>query len=1030
MLIIHTSYAENKFFLWGERSFAQEEIMSFTEKQPGITGQMPWNAAVADVLESLKQAGIRFGRKTTADIARTAYLMLPMAGDLPIPSSPLLGDIPDASGEASAEIVKMDVLPVLQEELISVLQLLNENREKLSVPGLLFSDDVKFVAKSLEYAALMVYRGTYLPDMEMSEAGYVSVWKPLYLAKYQEEYNLYLHAMPDVMRGVSLSASVFELSDREITASSILETLLDGIVRRAQYAGGTRGKQIDQTNPHEIWLRSLMWPKAPLDRWDKEMGLLYPQIQAWADSVNAVSRQPWRLFLKLEEPVGDLQEGKWVLSWHLQSVKDPNIIIPASQVWNPGPAEKRWFETVGANPRRYLLRLLGQIAPSVPAIARELEKQCPAECSLPLEELFEFLHDHLPGILDLGIQVQFPASWGSLSDRPKLAVRGVVTKDVSYSAGTHVSLTDLLDIEWSVSLGEDILTEEELNMIAGLKTPLANIRGKWVLVYSDELDQIRDGLSKLPRKLTRRDALLASFSESRGDVPISGITSSSWLDSVRSILSGTEQMKEYDQPDGFIGKLRPYQKKGLSWLACLTKLGLGGCLADDMGLGKTIQALALIKKQRLEGECRPVLLICPTSVIENWRREAEKFVPDIPVMIHHGAKRLKTEKFKSAAKNYAIIVSSYSLLYRDNGVFKETEWSGVILDEAQNIKNPDTRQARSARTLTADWHLALTGTPVENHVGDMWSIMEFLMPGLLPNRTRFYRDFLYPIQAGDINAMQTIKRMTGPFILRRLKTDKTIIADLPEKIETEVFCPLCREQALLYESVLKQLGDGLEGTDGIARKGRVLAAITSLKQVCNHPALYLKDHSQLAGRSGKLARLTEIAEEMLAVGDRALIFTQYSEMGAMLKNYLQETFGREVLFLHGAVERKKRDQMVRKFQESNDSPPFFVLSLKAGGTGLNLTGANHVIMFDRWWNPAVEQQAVDRAYRIGQKNSVQVHYFCCRGTLEEKIETLIKSKKYVAEAVVGSGEGWLSELSDDELRRLFALSRDAVEDIG
>ena len=399
------------------------------------------------------------------------------------------------------------------------------------------------------------------------------------------------------------------------------------------------------------------------------------------------------------------------------------------------------------------------------------------------------------------------------------------------------------------------------------------------------------------------------------------------------------------------------------------------------------------------------------------------------MLIHHGAKRLKGGEFAQKAAGSAVVLSSYALLHRDNTLFSGVSWAGVVLDEAQNIKNPDTRQARAARSLTADWRFALTGTPVENHVGDMWSLMEFLVPGLLPNKTKFSRDFLRPIQAGDAKAMEKIKKMTGPFILRRLKTDKDIISDLPEKIESQEFCPLSREQASLYGAVLSSLDEEISGSEGIRRKGLVLAAITSLKQICDHPALYLKDNSEIEGRSGKLARLAEIAEEMLSAGDRTLIFTQYAEMGALLKKFLQETFGRETLFLHGSVPREKRDEMVRRFQESSDAPPFFVLSLKAGGTGLNLTGANHVVMFDRWWNPAVEQQAVDRAYRIGQTSSVQVHYFCCRGTLEEKIEALIASKKHVADAVVSTGEQWLTEFSDDELHELFSLGRDAVEDL-
>ncbi|MCF0248564.1 MAG: DEAD/DEAH box helicase, partial [Synergistes sp.] len=361
------------------------------------------------------------------------------------------------------------------------------------------------------------------------------------------------------------------------------------------------------------------------------------------------------------------------------------------------------------------------------------------------------------------------------------------------------------------------------------------------------------------------------------------------------------------------------------WLSRLTRLGMGACLADDMGLGKTIQTLALIKSFAESGEKRSVLLVCPTSVMENWRRETERFVPGIKTYIHHGAKRVKKDITENL--NGAIVITSYALLFRDSALFSKGEWAGIILDEAQNIKNPDTRQSRTARSLRADWRIALTGTPVENHVGDMWSIMEFLMPGLLPNRTRFSRELMRPVQAGDKRAMEKVRRMTAPFILRRLKTDKDIINDLPDKIESREFCPLTREQASLYSAVTAALEKELSDSEGIERKGLVLGTITALKQVCDHPLLYLKDKSEIDNRSGKLARLAELAEEMLASDSRALIFTQYAEMGELLKKFLQDTFGREVLFLHGGVPRIKRDEMVRRFQEEKDGPPFFILSL-------------------------------------------------------------------------------------------------------
>ncbi len=396
-------------------------------------------------------------------------------------------------------------------------------------------------------------------------------------------------------------------------------------------------------------------------------------------------------------------------------------------------------------------------------------------------------------------------------------------------------------------------------------------------------------------------------------------------------------------------------------------------------------------------------------------------------MVHHGSGRKRGKAFHREAGRNAIVVSSYGTLQRDIDFLKETQWCGVVLDEAQNIKNPETRQARAARALPADYRVALTGTPVENNVGDLWSVMEFLNPGFLGSQGTFKRNFFTPIQAErDQGAAERLKRVTGPFILRRHKTDRSIISDLPEKLETKVFCSLTREQASLYASVLKEMEEALESMEGIQRRGLVLGVLSKLKQVCNHPAQFLGDNSGIAGRSGKLTRLIEMLEEVIEFGDRALVFSQFSEMGGLLQRNLQETFGREVLFLHGGVPRRQRDRMVERFQNGKGGPPVFILSLKAGGTGLNLTSANHVFHFDRWWNPAVENQATDRVFRIGQARNVQVHKFICAGTLEERVDEMIERKQEVAEQIVGTGESWLTELSNEGLKEILALSRESV----
>jgi len=458
----------------------------------------------------------------------------------------------------------------------------------------------------------------------------------------------------------------------------------------------------------------------------------------------------------------------------------------------------------------------------------------------------------------------------------------------------------------------------------------------------------------------------------------------------------------------------------------LVDQGFGACLADDMGLGKTVQTLALLQKEWLAGR-GPVLLICPTSVTGNWIREAARFTPALPAMLHHGSDRMRGDDFVKAARRSALVVSSYSLLHREVETLQRVTWKGLILDEAQNIKNAETKQARAARAIGAPFRIALTGTPVENNVGDLWSIMELLNPGFLGTQASFRQRFFIPIQTRrDPAAMAQLKRLTTPFILRRLKTDPAIISDLPQKNEMKVYCTLTREQASLYRAVVDDAARDLEKAAGMKRKGLVLATLMKLKQVCNHPAQFLSDGSAAAHRSGKLDRLTEMLDEAIEADDRSLVFTQFAEMGFLLQRHLQESFGRETLFLHGGTPRKQRDAMIERFQQTSGGPPVFVLSLKAGGTGVNLTRASHVFHFDRWWNPAVENQATDRAFRIGQTRNVQVHKFVCGGTVEEKIDRLIEGKKELASSVVGTGEGWLTELSNAELRDLFALRADAV----
>ena len=598
--------------------------------------------------------------------------------------------------------------------------------------------------------------------------------------------------------------------------------------------------------------------------------------------------------------------------------------------------------------------------------------------------------------------------------------------------------------EWHVAIGDTTLTLAELEALAELKLPLLKARGRWIALRTEDVEialrffKGRRAKGRASAADLFREGLGVHDGHTDRELPEIEIEAAGWLGELLR-CGGDRRLQTVPTPSSFVGELRPYQQRGLAWLSFMSTLGLGACLADDMGLGKTVQLIALLLAEReqsprtADGNAGrkstrpgPTLLICPVSVAGNWRREAARFAPSLSVHVHYGRERFRGKPFARAASRSDIVITTYALALRDRETLQSVEWERIVLDEAQNIKTREAKQTRAIRALKARHRVALTGTPVENRLAELHSIIDFLNPGLLGSATSFRESFATPIERWhDGAAAKRLRRVTGPFILRRLKTDKDIISDLPDKIEMRVDCQLTTEQATLYRAVVDEMLERIERVQGIARSGIVLQALMKLKQVCNHPAHLLKDRSRLDGRSDKLARLEEILEEALAEGDKALCFTQFAEFGHQLRGHLQERLGREVLFLHGGTPQSARDHMVQRFQ-SPDGPSLFLLSLKAGGTGLNLTAANHVIHFDRWWNPAVEDQATDRAFRIGQSKNVQVRKLTCVGTLEERIDRLIAEKKDLAEQIVGSGEAWLSELDTAQLRELVALTGDAM----
>jgi SNF2 family DNA or RNA helicase len=1038
MIILHATFLENEFFIWGE---IPEEPETLAVKGPrnkcDLRGNranakpLRYDAGVEKLSSVLKEIGFDF--KVIKKSTRTMVAWLPTVDDQPVSSSPLIDEFPGSVRKAALVPWKVTGLRLPLESAVELL--CRSIGKQILGPGIIVGKDLTFWAAALRFAAALVTKEQFLPEVSEIRGTYRSRWRPIFSGVDNERLSKLSKSMPDVARALSLQDKDPSPPANSPLAllSSFISLMVDHLVRSAgrehfEFVPVTqRRKSRKDTfySIHDHLLNTLQSSISVIEGDGAELLQLATQFKDWIRPISVTASAPFRMCFRIEEP----QNGnpKWYVRYLLQASRDPSLLIPVEEVWKGKDALP--FTDGNFNPHEYLLLSLGQASGICPHIETNLKKSAPSGYELDAIGAYEFLTQKALVLEQSGFGVMLPAWWTRKGTKLRLTARAKV-KTPEMQSASGLSLDQIVQFDWEVALGGEKLSLEELQRLANFKAPLVKVRGQWVLLDAEEIQAaIHFWERKASEQTTLREVVQMALGGEKapGNIPIEEISASGLIADLLRQLDGKCPFQELSQPKAFQGTLRPYQMRGYSWLSFLRKWGLGACLADDMGLGKTIQALALFQKDWQSGERRPVLLICPTSVVNNWQKEANRFTPDLPVMVHHGIERTKGEAFKEKAMEHAIVISSYALLNRDFATFKDLHWVGVVLDEAQNIKNPETKQAKAARAIQADYRIALTGTPVENNVGDLWSIMEFLNSDFLGTQAEFKNRFFIPIQAArDPEASERLKRLTGPFILRRLKTDRAIIADLPEKMEMKVFCTLTKEQASLYEAVVKETLEALDETEGIQRKGIVLATLSKLKQVCNHPAHFLGDNSPVPGRSGKLTRLTEMAEEMAEVGNRALIFTQFSEMGAILQRHLQEVFGREVLFLHGGTPKKHRDQMVERFQTQDDGPFLFILSLKAGGTGLNLTRANHVIHFDRWWNPAVENQATDRAFRIGQTKNVEVHKFICAGTLEEKIDEMIERKKEVADRVIGTGEAWLTELSTAELKNLFSLRKEAI----
>ncbi|MFA6045781.1 MAG: DEAD/DEAH box helicase [Phycisphaerales bacterium] len=1063
--ILHANWSKGLLHLWAEAGDALRETAA-----PGVHPFVPASPP-AGLLATL--AGVN---PPSAATPSTLVIRLPASGSRPLPSAPLARELglatleEDAVAGASIDAFTLPTLTldagVVHAWLPNFVDGLSQ-RAELSAVGTgeaagearwLVGPSLEFFALLARFARHLLAQQRFVPLLVQRDGELCGAWEPWVSdAASADRLRRIVGAMPPAARCVVDEAR----HDAWAVCDSFLAGVVDAACRRRLMSEDFADALTDRdpsTDVHVAWLKGMLSEARTVPGNNAARQDMTRRVRAWVSVLE--ERGPssqWRLMMRLAEPVGLApdaapapEDKAWSVTFHLQNVDQPTLVLDAPDIWLLTGESATIMGRRIDRPQDLLLGELGRASRFYKALERALEDSKPEALDLSTRDAYEFLREIRPILLEQGFAVEAPDWWDSPAARvgAKLKLESGQTDPFAPAAGgltnaakVQLGLAALVGYKWEIAVGDTTLSLHEFEQLAAKRSPLVRVNGKWVEIRPEDVHAAIKFIRENPGGQIRlADAMRMAYGSdlAKTGIAVVGLEASGWLQAFMNSESASRQITPLDLPKTFHGTLRPYQARGVSWLAFQEALGFGVCLADDMGLGKTVQLLALLAHEK-EGKTQagiplmPTLLMVPMSVVGNWMHETKRFCPDLRLLVHHGPERALGDAFLAKVAESDLVVTTYALVHRDREILGKVQWGRVVLDEAQYIKNPTAKQSQAVRSLNADKRVTLTGTPVENRLTELWSIMDFLNPGYLGSPGAFRARFAVAIERfHDKQRAEQLRALIRPFILRRLKSDPTVVADLPAKVESREYGYLTSEQASLYENCVKRMLNEVDQAEGIQRRGLVLSALIRLKQICNHPSLVLKDHQAGArpepGRSGKCTRILEMLDEVIAEGDQALVFTQFREMGTLLEAMFRQQFGKDVLFIHGGTTQPQRQAIIDRFQKADGTAPILVLSLRAGGVGLNLTAATHVFHFDRWWNPAVENQATDRAYRIGQTRTVQVHKFVVRGTLEERIDEMIESKIELADNIIGSGESWISELSTDKLRDILALRNDAVDD--